>query len=74
MGLGVSTVDILGCSPHAAGRFFGIEVKAEGKKPTPRQNIVMDEIRKAKGVSFFCDSHESFLLNAGLWDLLPKSK
>lgn len=35
------------------GCFVGIEVKREGKKPTPIQERRMAEIRKAGGVAFW---------------------
>lgn len=38
--------DIVGCYQ---GRFFSIEVKREGSKPTPIQERRMAEIRKAGG-------------------------
>lgn len=50
-GFGVSGVpDIVGCS---AGRFFGIEVKREGKTPTRLQEIRMEEITIAGGKVFW---------------------
>lgn len=46
-GYGKSGVsDIVGCYK---GRLFGIEVKREGKKPTPIQERRMAEIRAAGG-------------------------
>lgn len=67
MGLGVSTVDLL-CCVH--GKFLAVEVKREGKKPTPRQYAVLEEIEKAGGISFWCDSYEGFLDNMFLHGLL----
>jgi hypothetical protein len=32
------------------GRFIGLEVKQPGKKPTPRQEHVLREVRRAGGV------------------------
>ena len=40
--------DIVAC---IGGRFWGIEVKREGKKPTPRQWKMMAEINEAGGAS-----------------------
>jgi hypothetical protein len=37
------------------GLYVGIETKAEGQKATPRQLLIMDEIRKAGGVVFLID-------------------
>ena len=46
-GFGKSGVpDIIACID---GLFFGIEVKREGKEPTPRQVERMNEIEKAGG-------------------------
>lgn len=47
--------DIMGCYD---GRFFGIEVKAPGKKPTEAQSNVLWNIRKAGGISFVARSVE----------------
>lgn len=56
MGLGQTTLDELCC---IGGRFVGIEVKAEGKIPTPRQLLTMKEIRRAGGIAVWGDSYES---------------
>src|SRR5215510_10046875 len=48
-GYGRATIDVLGCF---RGRFFGIETKAPGKEPTPRQLEVMADIRAAGGAVF----------------------
>lgn len=42
--------DIIGCYN---GRFFGIEVKREGKKPTRLQEMRMREIAEAGGLAFW---------------------
>ena len=55
MGLGVTTLDDLVC---IGGRFVGIEYKAEGKAPTPRQQLTMTEIRRAGGIAIWGDSAE----------------
>ena len=52
-GLGATTVDCLACF-H--GRFVGIETKAPGKKPTPRQEVVLTQIREAGGITLVIDS------------------
>jgi hypothetical protein len=49
MGYGASTLDLLVCWK---GRFVAIEVKAEGKKLTPRQELLTSEIRAAGGRAF----------------------
>lgn len=48
-GYGSSTLDILGC--HKT-RFFSIETKAPGKKPSPRQELVMDAMNAAGAAVF----------------------
>lgn len=49
-GYGAATVDVLAC---IVGRFWGIECKAPGKKPTPRQLTTMKQIRAAGGRTFW---------------------
>jgi len=43
-----STLDILGC---LCGRFIGIELKAKGNEPTPRQALALRLIHQAGGVA-----------------------
>lgn len=43
-GYGVPTLDFIGC---CMGRFFAIETKAPGKKPTARQNLTIREMQAA---------------------------
>lgn len=67
-GYGAQTVDFLCCVPqwHNGGRiarFVGIETKAPGKKPTPRQELCLKQIAEAGGVAFYCDSYEGFVLS-----------
>lgn len=74
MGYGKQTIDFLCCVPVThnggrIGRMVGIETKAPGKKPTPRQGQCMKEIIAAGGVAFWADSYESFLLNMRTWGL-----
>ena len=52
MGIGTTTLDILCC---IRGKFVGIEVKAEGEKPTARQELTMQAIRDAGGIAFWGD-------------------
>ncbi len=54
-GYGAATLDFLVCLD---GKFIGIETKAPGKKATPRQEIVMEEIRAAGGRAFLISSAE----------------
>jgi hypothetical protein len=48
-GFGRTNIDVLGCY---RGRFFGIEVKAEGKKPTLRQTGELQSMAQAMGKTF----------------------
>lgn len=48
-GYGSPTLDCIGCSN---GFFFGIETKAPGKRPTPRQRLTIDDMRAAEGAVF----------------------
>ena len=65
-GYGTQTLDFLCCID---GRFVGIETKAKGKKPTPRQQQCIEEIKRAGGAAFWCDDYESFMLNMAAWGL-----
>ena len=52
-GYGTSGVpDIVGCY---RGRFFGIECKANGNKPTTLQQINLDKISAAGGIALVID-------------------
>jgi len=51
-GIGESHLDYVGC---ANGRFFSVETKAPGKKPTPRQLFRKECVEKAGGVVFVID-------------------
>ena len=44
-----------------AGRFIGIEVKREGKVPTPLQALRLRTIHQAGGVAIWGDSSESII-------------
>ena len=48
-GYGAPTLDCLGCHN---GFFFGIETKAPGKRPTPRQRLTMEDMREAQAAVF----------------------
>ena len=54
-GMGAPSLDIIGC--HRS-RYFGVETKAGNKKPTPRQLLTMDQIRKAGGLAFLVNEVE----------------
>ena len=58
MGIGSSTLDILCC---IGGKFIGIEVKAPGKVPTPRQRLTMAAIEEAGGIAIWGDSVEDII-------------
>ena len=51
-GMGAPTLDFVGCYN---GRFFAIETKAPGKKPTPRQEVTVALIKAAGGEAFVID-------------------
>jgi hypothetical protein len=57
-GYGESTLDYLGCYK---GQFFAVETKAPGKKPTDRQNMMIERMRKAGGTVFIIDGDISEL-------------
>jgi hypothetical protein len=67
-GYGTQTLDFLCC---INGRFCGIETKAKGKKPTPRQEQCMTAIKAAGGAAFWADSYEGFLIGMAAWGLVP---
>ena len=48
-GFGKTQLDVLGCY---RGRFFSVETKAEGKKPTLRQTEELKNIAQAMGETF----------------------
>lgn len=48
-GYGKTTLDCLGCH---RGRFFSVETKAPGKKPTLRQTVELEAIATAMGKTF----------------------
>jgi hypothetical protein len=54
-GLGAATLDFLVCYK---GRFIAIETKAPGEKPTPRQRVVMTQMREAGATVIVIDSIE----------------
>jgi len=57
-GYGESSLDYLGCY---RGRFFGIETKRPGGKPTDRQKKVIEKIQEAGGAAFVIDGDISEL-------------
>jgi len=57
-GYGESSLDYLGCY---RGRFFGIETKRPGGKPTDRQKKVIEKIQETGGAAFVIDGDISEL-------------
>ena len=55
-GMGEPCLDCHGCYQ---GLYFAIETKATGKKPTARQNMIIQKIRDADGEVFVIDSIEA---------------
>lgn len=51
-GYGKSGLDYFGCYK---GKFFSVETKAPGKKPTERQQLTMSAITRAGGAVFVID-------------------
>jgi hypothetical protein len=61
--------DFICCGMSVGGRaglFFSIEAKANGGKPTALQDMQMQRIRKAGGVTFVIDEHNIEELEAWL--------
>ena len=54
-GMGSPSLDFICCHE---GRYFGIETKAGNKKPTPRQETTMNQIRLAGGLAFLVNEVE----------------
>lgn len=63
-GYGESTLDYVGCN---LGRFFAIETKAPGKKPTDRQNAIATMMTRAGGKVFVIDGEPSQLEELRVW-------
>ena len=51
-GYGKSGLDYIGCYK---GKFFSVETKAPGKKPTDRQQLTISAITRAGGAVFVID-------------------
>lgn len=51
-GYGTPMLDYVGCH---YGLFFAIEAKKPGGKPTPRQNLCIEQMREAGAVVFVID-------------------
>ena len=54
-GMGAPSLDFICCH---RGCYFGIETKAGNKKPTPRQENTMTQIRLAGGLAFLVNEIE----------------
>lgn len=59
-GFGESTLDYMGCY---LGRFFAIETKAPGKKPTSRQLQTIAAVERGGGKTFVIDGDLAELKN-----------
>lgn len=55
-GMGEPTLDFTGCF---FGRYFAIETKAPGKKPTPRQRNTIKQMERAGAVVFVVSDSKS---------------
>lgn len=54
-GMGAPSLDFICCHK---GRYIGIETKAGNKKPMPRQEYTMQQIRDAGGVALLINDNE----------------
>ncbi len=52
--------DIVSCS--STGRFWSIEVKKPGEKPSRLQLFNIEYVLNRNGIAFWCDSYEDFLV------------
>lgn len=68
-GYGMQSLDYLLC---VSGHFVAIETKAKGKRPTPRQEQTMAEIRAAGGLVFVVEDDASMDTCIGSLCLLTK--
>lgn len=66
-GYGASTLDFLCCID---GRFVGVEVKSKYGKMTPRQAVIINQIRDAGGIAFVARSVDDVI--QGLKDPVAK--
>ena len=64
-GFGESTLDYIGCY---RGKYFAVETKAPGKKPTDRQQAIIAKMRAAGGAVFVIDGD---LTELKLWITEP---
>lgn len=64
-GFGQTSLDFIGCY---AGRFFAIETKREGKKPTLKQVDTITQMRAAGGQTFvIVGEDDPALASLSLW-------
>ena len=56
-GMGSPSLDFVGCD---FGRYYAIETKAPGKKPTPRQEFTIQGIRASGGKVFVISGEEGY--------------
>ena len=63
-GYGNTTLDFIGCW---RGRFFAIETKAGGKKPTPKQKSIMERMVAAGGAVFYINDDLMTIISLVTW-------
>lgn len=78
-GMGAPALDFHVCLPviitpdmvgQTIGRYVGIETKKPGGRPTPRQLLTMDEIRKAHGIAILIDGNTDAIENVAKYGYL----
>lgn len=57
-GMGAPSLDFICC---VKGKYFAVETKAPGKKPTPRQELTIEQIQRSGGKCFVVDGDVSLL-------------
>jgi hypothetical protein len=63
-GYGSPSLDFTGC---CAGRFFAVETKAPGEKPTQRQQITIEKMMAAGAAVFVIDGSPDTLMVFEEW-------
>jgi hypothetical protein len=69
-GFGRKVVDYYGCRP-GDGRFFVIEAKAPGEKPTPLQRSELRRVYEGGGAAFMLDGDDEDMLRFKTWLITP---
>lgn len=57
-GMGAPSLDFICC---VKGKYFAVETKAPGKKPAPRQELIIEQIQRSGGKCFVVDGDVSLL-------------